>query len=84
MRHTPDPEQAVEPCQAIPGVARRGWRTDLLCASVANTQVAFRGRQVPVCRIHREMYARWGAEAEARARELWGWQDLPRPPDQRS
>jgi hypothetical protein len=78
MSRTPDPEQAAEPCQAIPGVVRRGWRTDLLCASVANSHVNFHGRQVAVCRIHRQMYARWGGDAEARASELWDWQQHPR------
>jgi hypothetical protein len=73
MAQTPDPEHGAEPCHAIPSVARRGWRTDLLCASVANTHVTFHGRRVPVCRIHREVYARWGADAEQRAIELWNW-----------
>jgi hypothetical protein len=77
MAQTPDPEQAAEPCQAIPSVVRRGWRTDVLCASVANTHVEFHGRQVPVCRIHHDVYARWGADAEQRAIERWGWQADP-------
>jgi hypothetical protein len=75
MPETPahDDAQPVS-CQAVPGAARRGWRTDLLCASTANTEVEFCGRSVPVCRIHAATYARWGSEAEARAVELWGWQ----------
>jgi hypothetical protein len=72
MPDTPPPTP-LPGCQAIPGAARRGWRSDLLCASVANSEVEFRGRLVPVCRIHRSVYERWGAAAEANAVELWGW-----------
>ena len=66
-------------CQAIPGASRRGWRTDVLCASVANTEVMFYGRRVAVCRIHRATYERWGDAAEERAIELWGWHKTPPP-----
>lgn len=61
------------PCLAIPGAARRGWRSDFLCASLASTGVEFRGRRVAVCRMHEATYDRWGADAEQRAIELWGW-----------
>ena len=81
MSNTPPSAPDKQPCQAIPGVARRGWRTDVLCASAANSEVLFDGRLVPVCRIHRATYARWGAEAEQRAIELWGWQRGPAPRD---
>jgi hypothetical protein len=75
MPETPEPHQTTPvSCQAIPGAARRGWRTDVLCASAANTEVQFHGRAIPVCRIHSRTYERWGAQAEARAGELWGWQ----------
>jgi hypothetical protein len=66
-------------CQAIPGASRRGWRSDVLCASVANTDVVFCGRRVAVCRIHRATYERFGEAAEERAIELWGWQRTPPP-----
>jgi hypothetical protein len=72
-----DESEPKQSCLAIPGAARRGWRTDLLCASVANSEVAFRGRLVPVCRIHRATYERWGADAERNAVELWGWHERP-------
>jgi hypothetical protein len=26
-----------------------------------------------VCRMHQATYERWGAEAEQKATELWGW-----------
>jgi hypothetical protein len=74
MSETETTERLPQACQAIPNAARRGWRTDLLCASAANSEVTFYGRQVPVCRIHRDTYARWGADAEQLAVELWGWQ----------
>jgi hypothetical protein len=78
MPETPPHDDAPRvSCQAIPGASRRGWRTDLLCASTANTEVEFCGRRVAVCRIHAATYARWGCEAEARASELWGWQATP-------
>jgi hypothetical protein len=72
-------ESAATPmsCQAIPGAARRGWRSDLLCASVANSEVSFHGRSVPVCRIHRAVYERWGDAAEHQAVEVWGWVTEP-------
>jgi hypothetical protein len=81
MSETTD-QQDARPlgCQAIPGASRRGWRTDLLCASIANTEVLFYGRAVAVCRIHRATYERWGAMAEERAIELWGWRKVPAPP----
>ena len=60
-RHDLHDEMPPQGCQAIPGAARRGWRTDVLCASVANTEVTFYGRRVAVCRIHRATYERWGA-----------------------
>jgi hypothetical protein len=66
------------PCLAIPGAARRGWRTDVLCASFASTEVDFHGRRVPVCRMHEATYIRWGAEAEQKAVELWGWERPPK------
>jgi hypothetical protein len=77
MSETEPNEQPTESCRAIPNAARRGWRTDVLCASAANTEVTFCGRRVPVCRIHRDTYLRWGDEAEQRAVELWGWQRHP-------
>jgi hypothetical protein len=80
MPDTSDHQDAkAVPCQAIPGASRRGWRSDPLCASTANTAVEFCGRLVPVCRIHAATYARWGAEAEAKARELWSWLEGPAP-----
>jgi hypothetical protein len=60
-------------CRARPKAARPGYRTDMLCASEANTLVVFQGSKVPVCRMHERMYARWGDRAEANARLLWGW-----------
>jgi hypothetical protein len=77
MSTTPHHEEAPRPCQAIPGVARRGWRADLLCASSASTDVAFSGRLMGVCRMHQATYERWGAEAEQKATELWGWHAGP-------
>jgi len=73
MSDTPLETDDSRACQAIPGVARRGWRADVLCASRASTDVQFQGRPVGVCRMHEATYARWGAKAEARAGELWGW-----------
>jgi hypothetical protein len=69
-----------ERCQAQPAAARRGFREDVLCASMANTTVRFRGREVPVCEIHARTFARWGDEAEANAELLWGWRDQPVEP----
>jgi hypothetical protein len=66
------PDDAAR-CQARPLVVLRGFRTDLLCASLTSGAVAFLGGEVPVCRIHEKMYLRWGAGAEASAREAWGW-----------
>jgi hypothetical protein len=45
----------------------------MLCASLANTLVTFRGFRVPVCRIHERMFARWSEDAERNAELLWGW-----------
>jgi hypothetical protein len=61
-------------CQARPAAARRGFREDALCASLANTSVRFAGREVPVCRMHEATYARWASDAEERAQALWCWQ----------
>jgi hypothetical protein len=47
-----------ERCQARPAAARRGFREDVLCASMANTVVRFRGRDVPVCEIHARTFNR--------------------------
>jgi hypothetical protein len=77
MSTTPDHEEVPQACQAIPGVARRGWRADLLCASSASTDVPFSGRMMGVCRMHQATYVRWGAEAERKAAELWGWRAGP-------
>ena len=79
--HEPDNDPGGEPgpCQAIPSVARRGWRPDVLCASTANSEVSFCGRLVAVCRIHRETYMRWGSDAERKAAELWDWHAPPAP-----
>lgn len=74
MSETETSEQVTESCQAIPNAARRGWRTDVLCASAANSEVVFCGRQVAVCRIHQRTYDRWGAAAEQQAIEFWEWQ----------
>jgi hypothetical protein len=73
---TPEPEPLQ--CLAIPGAARRGWREDVLCASLANTEVEFHGRRIAVCRMHEATYARWGEAAETNAAELWEW---PAGPD---
>jgi hypothetical protein len=69
------PPQNVEtrPCQAVPSAARRGWREDALCASIAKTEVEFCDQLVPVCRMHEATYARWGDTAERNAIELWRW-----------
>jgi hypothetical protein len=79
MTANPTPERPPTPCRAIPAAARRGWRVDALCASIANTDVSFRGTQVPVCRMHQATYVRWGDDAERNAVELWGW-DTPHAP----
>jgi hypothetical protein len=73
MPNTLPQTEPRRPCRAIPGAARRGWRADVLCASFASTEVDFHGRRVAVCRMHEATYARWGAQAEQRATELWGW-----------
>lgn len=67
-------QQAVH-CQARPAASRFGYRQgeDALCASMSNTTVVWRGEEKPVCRMHEASYVRWGAEAEAKAREKWGW-----------
>jgi hypothetical protein len=76
MTTTPSPAPEERPqCQARPAAARRGFREDALCASLSNTSVRFRERDVPVCRMHEATYARWGDEAEAKAEELWEWKD---------
>lgn len=64
-----------EPCQARPAAARRGFRADVLCASLANTTVRYHGRDMPVCRMHEATYERWGASAEEKAADLWKWDD---------
>jgi len=69
-----------ERCRAQPAAARRGFREDVLCASMANTIVRFHGRDVPVCEIHARTFARWGADAEASAELLWRW-SRERPPE---
>jgi hypothetical protein len=66
-------ENASSRCQARPRAARPGYRTDMLCASEANTVVVFRAAEVPVCRMHESMYARWADQAEANAELRWGW-----------
>jgi hypothetical protein len=45
----------------------------MLCASLANTLVSFRGIRVPVCRIHERMFGRWADDAERNAELLWVW-----------
>jgi hypothetical protein len=60
-------------CQARPVAARRGFREDVLCASYANTLVAFRGANVPVCRIHEATYVRWDGQADVNASLQWAW-----------
>jgi hypothetical protein len=45
----------------------------MLCASLANTLVSFRGLAVPVCGIHERMFRRWGDNAEPNAETLWSW-----------
>jgi hypothetical protein len=60
-------------CQARPLSARRGYRDDLLCASIARSSVDFLGGAVPVCGIHLKSYVRWGVGAEAEATRLWAW-----------
>ena len=64
-------------CQAQPLAARRGFRDDVLCASIANSSVDFRGRPVAVCRIHLKMYVGWGTAAEQHAARLWAWPPEP-------
>jgi hypothetical protein len=54
--------------------AQRGFREDMLCASLANTAVLFHGRAMPVCRMHEAMYRRWASNAEANAVLRWGWE----------
>jgi hypothetical protein len=65
--------QAVA-CQARPKAARVGYRADMLCASIANTTVRYRGVNVPVCRMHERMYARWADDAEQNAEAFWLWE----------
>jgi hypothetical protein len=45
----------------------------MLCASTANTTVAFHGSEIPVCRIHEAKYMRWGDDAEEQAALQWDW-----------
>jgi hypothetical protein len=75
MTTPPSPPDDRVQCQARPAAARRGFREDVLCASLANTTVRFHGRDVPVCRMHEATYGRWGADAEQKANELWEWPD---------
>jgi hypothetical protein len=79
MSTAPASEPVSQPlqCLAIPGAARRGWREDVLCASLASTEVEFHGRPIAVCRMHEATYARWGETAEANAAELWEWTPEP-------
>ena len=67
------PEHEARRCLARPAAARRGFRDDLLCASVTRTTVEFEGETVPLCGIHLKMYLRWGSDAAQQARELWAW-----------
>jgi hypothetical protein len=60
-------------CQARPRAARAGYRDDMLCASLANTLVTFRGLSVPVCRIHERMFRGWAEDAERNADLHWAW-----------
>jgi hypothetical protein len=72
-------------CQARPAAARRGFREDVLCASLANTAVPYRDGEMVVCRMHEATYARWGDSAEANAAELWKWPaELAEPQHSRS
>jgi hypothetical protein len=73
----PPPPEESERCQARPAAARRGFREDVLCASLANTVVEFQGQVVAVCRMHEATYKRWGAHAEKNAAELWEWPATP-------
>lgn len=63
----------AERCQARPAATLRGFREDVLCASMAGTSVRFRNRDIPVCHMHERVYARWGSHADANAERLWGW-----------
>lgn len=69
-------ETAPEVCGARPLAAQRGFREDMLCASRATTSVLFRGRVMPVCRMHEAMYRRWASNAETNAALAWGWGDV--------
>jgi hypothetical protein len=60
-------------CQARPAAARPSYRLDMLCASNANGAVRFGAARIPVCRMHEATFARWGRDADANARERWGW-----------
>jgi hypothetical protein len=71
--HSDAPDDEGARCQARPAAARRGFRDDLLCASLTSTTVGFEGVTVPLCGIHLKMYVRWGADAEQQARQLWAW-----------
>jgi hypothetical protein len=60
-------------CQARPPAVRSGQEGDDLCASGGNRTVRFRGRDVPVCRLHEATFAAWGEDADENAAERWGW-----------
>ncbi|MDX6401674.1 MAG: hypothetical protein QOF27_2280 [Gaiellaceae bacterium] len=60
-------------CQARPAAGLRWARDDVACANAASAVVTYRGAEMPVCRIHERMYARWRVDAEARAASVWGW-----------
>jgi len=68
-------------CQARPAAARRGFREDDLCANMANTSAQFHDRAMPVCRMHKAAYGRWGDGAESKAEHLWGWPPHPARPE---
>jgi hypothetical protein len=76
LETTTTPIDAGDPplrCQATPAAARRGFREDVLCASLANTTVPYQDGEMAVCRMHEATYTRWGENAEANASELWKW-----------
>jgi hypothetical protein len=45
----------------------------MLCASLANSTVTYKGAEMPVCRMHKIMYDRWGEQAEEQAALHWFW-----------
>jgi hypothetical protein len=67
-------------CQARPAAARPGYREDMLCASMAATNVDYRGTKVPACRMHLATYARWASDAEANAELKWSWSSAAKEP----